>query len=577
MSVIEEDNGVKKNKRNMSETEEDTGVTKKNPRKMIVIKNKDDFIKRVKAKPSQMPDFDVTALTDMESIFKICAIVSTSYWGESSNKFNIASFNEDISRWNVSNVINMASTFSGCISFNQDISRWNVSRVNNMETTFLGCKAFNHDISPWVVSNVENMSYMFFDCKSFNQDISNWDVRKVKNIFRMFSGCTNFNQDLSKWFLRDLQIPPYSGYDMLHTLGKYLEELFIDTPMYVKFTTINQFLERDVNGNYVYPPANYPNVRDLPQFEALFAEIKRQEQFLLHPSNQVVEEASRAGHEIHNAFNAINFTELLKIIGHNNAAIPYAGNIDEFYDYVLDKFKQFINSIKDEEKKDDLTNQLNRLRNELGTVFLDLKKSGEGYKNLINTIVIYVDKQPVSFKENYITTFINDVLTANNTQKSCIKGIKERIITSIGNGGANMDENEYKPEYAEISKIIYPVKQLHVVHFVSKCVLDKDGKFKPELYDFKGPTERIEYIRICAMNKLREEGLINNINSVRVNFYMDDYMETLLESGMLENYNFMEENNSSSSSSKGGKRKTIKKRKTVKKKKNLKKRKTLKR
>ena len=78
------------------------------------------------------------------------------------------------------------------------------------------------------------------------------------------------------------------------------------------------------------------------------------------------------------------------------------------------------------------------------------------------------------------------------------------------------------------------------------------------------------------MNKLREEGLINNINFDRVNFYMNDYMKTLLESGMLENYNFIEENNSSSSSSKGGKR-TTKKRKTVKKKKNLKKRKTLKR
>ena len=71
------------------------------------------------------------------------------------------------------------------------------------------------------------------------------------------------------------------------------------------------------------------------------------------------------------------------------------------------------------------------------------------------------------------------------------------------------------------------------------------------------------------MNKLREEGLINNINFDRVNFYMNDYMKTLLDSGMLENYNFIEENNSSSSSNKGGKRttkkKTTKKRTTKKK------------
>jgi hypothetical protein len=75
------------------------------------------------------------------------------------------------------------------------------------------------------------------------------------------------------------------------------------------------------------------------------------------------------------------------------------------------------------------------------------------------------------------------------------------------------------------------------------------------------------------MNKLREEGLITNLNFDRINFYMNDYMKTLVDSGMLENYNFIEENNSSSSSSKGG----TKKRKTLKKKKTVKKRKTLKR
>ena len=553
MIVIEEDNDIKtNNKRNISEIAVNNGVTKQKQRKMIVIKNKDDFIKKVKAKPSQMRDFDVTALTDMTGIFKsVSASNSTNSWGviDGSNKFNIGTFNEDISGWNVSNVINMDSTFSGCTAFNQNISGWNVS-------------------------NVEDMSYMFFNCASFNQDISNWDVRKVKNIYRMFSGCTNFNQDLSKWVLRDLRIHQLPGHDMLHTLGKYLEELFINTPMYVKFTTINQFLETDINGNFVYPPANYPNFRDLPQFKPFFDEIKPQEKFQTQTCNEVVEESSMAGHEIHNVFKAINFIELLKIIGQNNVVIPYAGNNEAFYNYVFAKFLKFINSIKDTGKRADLTNKLNGLKMELDTIFFSLE---EWEKNLINTIVIYVDNQPVNFKENYITTFINDVLTAtNNKQKSCTKGIKERIITSIGNGGSHMDENEYKPEYAEISKIIYPVKQLHVAHFVSKCVLDKDGKFKPELYAFKEPTERIEYVRICAMNKLREEGLINNINSDRVNFYMNDYMQTLLDSGLLENYNFIEENNSSSSSSKGGKR-TTKKRKTLKKKKTVKKRKTLKR
>ena len=37
---------------------------------------------------------------------------------------------------------------------------------------------FNQDISKWDVSNVEDMEYMFRNSQ-FNQDISNWDVSNV--------------------------------------------------------------------------------------------------------------------------------------------------------------------------------------------------------------------------------------------------------------------------------------------------------------------------------------------------------------------------------------------------------------
>ena len=37
--------------------------------------------------------------------------------------------NEDISRWNVSNVTNMDEMFFGADVFNGDISRWDVSKV----------------------------------------------------------------------------------------------------------------------------------------------------------------------------------------------------------------------------------------------------------------------------------------------------------------------------------------------------------------------------------------------------------------------------------------------------------------
>ena len=36
---------------------------------------------------------------------------------------------------------------------------------------FISCEKFNQDISKWDVSNVTNMSCMFYNCENFNQNI----------------------------------------------------------------------------------------------------------------------------------------------------------------------------------------------------------------------------------------------------------------------------------------------------------------------------------------------------------------------------------------------------------------------
>ena len=43
--------------------------------------------------------------------------------------YGTTSFDQDISNWDVSNVMNMRSMFTGATAFNQDISDWNVSSV----------------------------------------------------------------------------------------------------------------------------------------------------------------------------------------------------------------------------------------------------------------------------------------------------------------------------------------------------------------------------------------------------------------------------------------------------------------
>ena len=47
---------------------------------------------------------------------------------------------------------------------------------------------YNEDLSSWNVSNVVNMSNIFFGSTSFDQNLSSWDIAKVTNF-------TNFSRD----------------------------------------------------------------------------------------------------------------------------------------------------------------------------------------------------------------------------------------------------------------------------------------------------------------------------------------------------------------------------------------------
>ena len=152
------------------------------------------------------------SLTDFSELFK-----------NGRNNNDTTSFNEDISNWDVSNVIDMNAMFEGAINFNQDISGWDVSNVTDMSSMFEGASNFNQDISDWDVSNVTDMSSMFNGATSFNQDISDWErtdgqslpsgngtatstssLGNVNYAESMFEGAINFDQDISGW---DLSTP----------------------------------------------------------------------------------------------------------------------------------------------------------------------------------------------------------------------------------------------------------------------------------------------------------------------------------------------------------------------------------
>ena len=132
---------------------------------------------------------DTSQITDMSRLF----IVAPRY---------------DISKWNVSNVQNMAGMFLSCTGKyrgsleRQNLSNWDVRNVRDMSQMFMGVEIPpTLGISKWDVRNVQNMSKMFmFATIPSGVDISEWDVRNVQNIDGIFNDATvprGFN--ISEW------------------------------------------------------------------------------------------------------------------------------------------------------------------------------------------------------------------------------------------------------------------------------------------------------------------------------------------------------------------------------------------
>ena len=100
---------------------------------------------------------DVSDVQDMSFVFHIYGM----------------NFDGNISKWDVSNVVNMQAMFADTV-FCGNIANWNVSNVINMHAMFSNSK-FNGNISKWDVSNVRRIEMMFYK-SYFSGDINNWNI-----------------------------------------------------------------------------------------------------------------------------------------------------------------------------------------------------------------------------------------------------------------------------------------------------------------------------------------------------------------------------------------------------------------
>mgnify|MGYP000194145818 FL=1 len=154
------------------------------------------FIETISAPPISLADLKAM-IASGEDVTR----VNTSQITKMDRLFhNNASFNQDISAWDTSNVTDMSYMFSAS-AFDQNINSWDTSKVGNMYAMFYANKVYNKPLSSWNTYSVYDMSYMFGEATKFNQSISDWDVANVNTTSFMFTK-TNYDQDMSKWRLR---------------------------------------------------------------------------------------------------------------------------------------------------------------------------------------------------------------------------------------------------------------------------------------------------------------------------------------------------------------------------------------
>ncbi|EHK9937657.1 BspA family leucine-rich repeat surface protein, partial [Enterococcus faecium] len=146
-----------------------------------------NLFKDSKATTIDMRGFDVSNVTNMNSLFRACSSLTTL----------------EVSNWDTSNVINMESMIQDCAKLTTlDVSKWDTSKVTNMRRLFIRCSNLtNLDVSKWDTSKVTDMYGLFSDDPQLSAlDVSNWNTSKVTNMDYLFENCTSLTSlDLSNF------------------------------------------------------------------------------------------------------------------------------------------------------------------------------------------------------------------------------------------------------------------------------------------------------------------------------------------------------------------------------------------
>ena len=389
---------------------------------------------------------------------------------------NCLKFNQPLNNWNVSKVTNMNRMFNECINFNNPLDEWDVHNVTDMKEMFSGCEQFNQRLDEWDVSQVTDMNGMFYECINFNKPLNRWNVSQVTDMGFMFIGCEQFNQPLNGWNVS--QVTNMEGmFSRCENFNKPLNEWDVSevTNMSFMFQDCTRFNQ----------PLNGWDINQNTNVTSMFQDCN------ISPANKpnlVVRRPPRPvdvdPYQIHKESSKINYKKLNTVLTEfmieeipdfpppppppsvpenipntdfpppPPSALENIPNTD-FPRFFKNTFTSMIDTAADtsEEKKNELRAKLERIMNERLNR-LNYKEINQELLETAIKMVNYANQQDEPLKTAYVTTFVEDCVTAyeGSDGMTCVMGALERIFFSFVTAASIVDINH--PEWKQIVNCI---------------------------------------------------------------------------------------------------------------------------
>jgi uncharacterized protein YjbI with pentapeptide repeats len=243
------------------------------------------------------------------------------------------------------------------------------------------------------------------------------------------------------------------------------------------------------------------------------------------PRGVVVTGPTGVAYEVHNAFSTFQSkqTDYLAIIAQPN----FEGGVAKFSQLVKDIFKNNIQEVfpNDANKQEQFNRIFNKSKDYLMTVNTEVQQ-------LIYKSITFAFSQGNDFKEQYIITFLDETCnayTGTGDNTSCVKGILERYVLSVGNAVQVLCSDECENETYKKLDILLNSK--FIIADTASSWWETEA-IKPEIKGMDGAKRKENFIAYLT-SEAKRVGSDNKATKTKIEEYANniDYSFAELQLG----------------------------------------------